>query len=171
MTTLKTNIELEQYNEHVGIPMDGISYLAVPYFHQDDMVMNARLQAIKYITDALVRNRYIVFSPILYNKEIEDRSKNRPPEGWWLFNQNYLLASRSFVLVELPGWEKDEDVIIKFDLARKLGKDITRFAWIDDPEKGGGIKHTLEMGFEKAGVSQTVIEKMINLIESAGESK
>ena len=97
--------------------------------------MNARLQAIKYITDALVRNRYVVFSPILYNKEIEDRSNNRPPEGWWLFNQNYLLVSDSFVLVELPGWEKDEDVIIKFDLARKLGKRITRFAWIDDAEK------------------------------------
>ena len=164
MTTI--NIELEQYNEHVGIPMDGISYLAIPYFHQNDFIMNARLQAIKYITDALVRNRYVVFSPILYNKEIEDRSNNRPPEGWWLFNQNYLLVSDSFVLVELPGWEKDEDVIIKFDLARKLGKRITRFAWIDDAEKGGGIKHTLEMGFEKSGVSADNIEKMINLIES-----
>lgn len=167
MTTPKVNIELEQYNEHVGIPMDGISYIAVPYFHQNDMVMHARLQAIKYITDALIRNRFVAFSPILHNKEIEDRSGNRPPEGWWLYNQNFLIAAKSFILVELPGWENDEDVVIKFHFARQLGKRITRFEWIDDLEKGGGIKHTLEMGFEKSGVTKDIVERMINLIESA----
>ena len=84
-------------------------YLASPYTHKDKRVMKLRFDQVTAIAAHLVREGYVVFSPITYGHtlcEFEDLPVEF--EFWNDFCLKFLEKSDLFVRLEFDGWEESK---------------------------------------------------------------
>lgn len=84
-------------------------YLASPYTHKDKRVMKLRFDQVTAIAAHLVKEGYIVFSPITYGHtlcEFEDLPVEF--EFWNDFCLKFLEKSDLFVRLEFDGWEESK---------------------------------------------------------------
>jgi Domain of unknown function (DUF1937)./MazG nucleotide pyrophosphohydrolase domain. len=101
-------------------------YLASPYKHDDQRVMNARYQLALQFTAFHVLNGGHVYSPIVHNHYINSLSLrvNSTPKHWdfWhSYDKNVLGRSDKLWVLRLPGWDKSEGVREETAFARRLG--------------------------------------------------
>ena len=57
--------------EHLAQPLPGAIYLAAPYTAQEPAVEQARMQAVKHVSDRLIRQGQVVFSPLEYTEAMQ----------------------------------------------------------------------------------------------------
>ena len=87
------------------MPKPEIIYLAAPYSHQDPAVMEARFQAANHAAAALMRQGYLVFSPISHTHPIAVLGGlPRDWDYWDRFDRAMLATCSRLVVLMLDGW-------------------------------------------------------------------
>lgn len=102
-----------------------LHYLASPYTHVDQAVMESRRIAACRKAGQLIAAGIAVVSPIAHNVAIINEIGGET--GWdaWRAQDSAMLASCSKVLVLcLPGWKDSKGVSAEIVLAKQLGKPI-----------------------------------------------
>jgi len=96
-----------------------IDYLATPYSDPDPLVREVRYKAACHITLRLMRQGFIVFSPILHNHFLE--KEHGLPSGWD-FWQKYDLAMlkrcNRLIVGCIQGWKESIGVAKEVEEAR-----------------------------------------------------
>ncbi len=99
----------------------GISYVASPYWHPSEPVLQARVTAARIATGEMVRQGVPAFSPVSYTHTILEETGARPPQGWYGFDLHFLQHAREMIILKLPGWEESRGIMIEKAFAHGRG--------------------------------------------------
>lgn len=84
----------------------GFIYIASPYSHERESVMENRYKQVMWYTLGLLKRRQWCFSPILHCHEIAKQfSLPRDVKYWMNYNFAMLSAARELHVLCLPGWQ------------------------------------------------------------------
>lgn len=97
-------------------------YLACPYSHPDAAVRNYRFRNICRIAAALMREGYVVFSPLSHSVPIaEIGGIDDVDNDFWLAQDLPILRKcDELIVVELDGWESSKGVQAEIEEAKRL---------------------------------------------------
>lgn len=101
-------------------------YLATPYSHPDQAVMEARFDAACRVTGELMQQGRKAFSPIAHTHPIAVRCDL--PRGWdfWhAYDLAMLQACTELIVVKMPGWEQSKGIAGEIEIMKQLGKPIS----------------------------------------------
>ena len=99
-------------------------YLATPYTDPDPAVRRARFEAVTQAAGALMRQRFLVFSPITMGHPISEACADIPVEFpyWETACLSYLTGwATRLVVLTLDGWEESLGVTAEIAAARERG--------------------------------------------------
>lgn len=89
----------------------GLCYLASCYTHDDDAELERRYQAAFNKTVELMKQGYVVFSPIVYSHQLGIAlGKSRDGMFWKTHDKPYLEACDRLMVLVIPGWDKSTGV-------------------------------------------------------------
>jgi len=97
-------------------------YIASPYSHDDNAVMERRFDEVCRITGRLMAQGFIVFSPIAHTHPIAVRSAL--PRGWdyWRkFDNEFIRGSEKVIVAMMDGWKESKGVQAEISIAKELG--------------------------------------------------
>lgn len=97
--------------------LPGITYLAAPFTSANRNVRNARLEAVRIVSDHLIRKDKVVFSPLEYTQGMQSRN-TFPPQGWYAFDLTILRRCEELLVLALPGWQESHGVIMEIAVAK-----------------------------------------------------
>ena len=117
---MNPNLDAMLNPEHLAQPLPGAIYLAAPYTAQEPAVEQARVQAVKHVSDRLIRQGQVIFSPLEYTEAMQQRGIV-PPQGWYLFDLTMLRGCVKLLVLALPGWRESQGVIMETTVAKALG--------------------------------------------------
>ena len=117
---MNPNLDAMLNPEHLAQPLPGAIYLAAPYKAQEPAVERARMQAVKHVSDRLIRQGQVIFSPLEYTEAMQQRGIV-PPQGWYLFDLAMLRGCVKLLVLALPGWRESQGVIMETTVAKALG--------------------------------------------------
>ena len=99
-------------------------YLATPYSHPDDTVVQQRVEIVRFLTAGIIKQHsaddIVPISPILYTDRLQELVT--PQFGWYRFDFFLLDMCDVLKVCKLPGWEDSEG--IRLEIAHALGCDI-----------------------------------------------
>lgn len=97
-------------------------YLACPYMHKDDQVIEDRVDAATKTAGLLIAEGYYIYSPITHSHPI---SKKVSLPGDWAFWEGYdrvfLKACKGLYVLKVDGWEQSIGVQAEIKIAKELG--------------------------------------------------
>jgi len=103
----------------------GLIYLASPYTHDNDRVVEARVKLATKVAGELLKRGHVVFSPITHFHPIA-KVCGLPTD--WAFWKNidevYIKLSDYLYVLMQDGWEESVGVQAEIEIARELGKTI-----------------------------------------------
>lgn len=103
----------------------GLIYLACPYSHKDSKVRNERVHSVNKAAGHLLKNGYLVYSPISMSHNIAlDCNLESDYISWEPLDTEMLTRCDSLVILLLEGWTESRGVRAEYDLATSLGKPI-----------------------------------------------
>ena len=117
---MNPNLDAMLNPEHLAQPLPGAIYLAAPYKAQEPAVERARVQAVKHVSDWLIGQGQVIFSPLEYTEAMQQRGIV-PPQGWYLFDLAMLRGCVKLLVLALPGWRESQGVIMETTVAKALG--------------------------------------------------
>lgn len=101
-------------------------YLASPYSHPDQEIVNERFGKTIKATAKLLLERKIVFSPIVHCHHMAMvYQMPTSAEYWKQYNHGMLLAAKELYVLQLNGWDTSFGVKYEIEVATKLGLPIT----------------------------------------------
>jgi len=115
-------------------------YLACPYSHDSDEVVDARAAVATVIAGRLTRDAGLsVFSPITHSHEMVRECERMPNDWdfWETIDRDYLRVSHQILVVDLPGWEQSVGVTAEREYADLQGIPTTLLdptEYIDDDD-------------------------------------
>ena len=121
---MNPNLDAMLNPEHLAQPLPGAIYLAAPYKAQELAVERARVQAVKHVSDRLIGQGQVIFSPLEYTEAMQQRGIV-PPQGWYLFDLAMLRGCVKLLVLALPGWKESQGVIMETTVAKALGIPVT----------------------------------------------
>lgn len=97
-------------------------YLASPYTHDDQSVVERRVsQAMEYTADQLNQGIY-VYSPIVHCHELATlHSLPTDADFWWGFNSTMIRSCKELIVLQLDDWLKSKGVKQEINYAEFLG--------------------------------------------------
>ena len=98
---MNPNLDAMLNPEHLAQPLPGAISLAAPYKAQEPAVEQARVQAVKHVSDRLIRQGQVIFSPLEYTEAMQQRGIV-PPQGWYLFDLAMLRGCVKLLVLALP---------------------------------------------------------------------
>lgn len=106
----------------------GYIYLAQPYSHEDDLIIQHRVNEAFKATARLMAQGKVVFSPIVHTHELSQYVPQRLAQShaFWMEQDIAILrhASELYVLM-LPGWLQSKGVAEELEIAHICGIPIT----------------------------------------------
>ena len=98
-------------------------YLASPYSHESEIVMEGRYYASLDATAFLIKSGYNVFSPIVHSHHIGRVLGNGNDSAYWTALDLSFIERWADVLVVLciPGWWKSQGIMREVDMAEEVG--------------------------------------------------
>ena len=78
------------------------------------------MQAVKHVSDRLIGQGQVIFSPLEYTEAMQQRGIV-PPQGWYLFDLAMLRGCVKLLVLALPGWRESQGVIMETTVAKALG--------------------------------------------------
>lgn len=112
---------MEKYVSDVVKEYKQLTYLAVPYSHEDKDVMETRFEIVCEVAGKLMNQGKMIFSPISHSHPIAVRSKlPRSWEFWEKFDRAYLMCSKELYVLMLDGWEESTGVTAEIKMAKEL---------------------------------------------------
>lgn len=119
--------DIEQHARELGgsTKKRGITYLAAPYSHPSRHVMYQRYTDITKHAAQMMREGFIVFSPITHSHPIAAYGElPRSWEYWQEFDRTILEACQRIRVLMLPGWEQSAGIAGELEIAEELGLTI-----------------------------------------------
>jgi len=110
-----------------------LSYLACPYMHENETVIEERFQLITKIAAHLITKGILVISPITHNHPINKSGLiERCWETWKEFDTELIKRCDQMIVIKINGWKESTGVQAEIKIAEKLGKPIKYMenAWI-----------------------------------------
>lgn len=108
-------------------------YLASPYTHERESVMDRRFRQVTAATAYYISEGFVIYSPILHFHPIAVRHElPRDFEFWRHVNEQILLRCDQMWVLKLPGWRESKGVQseIKFALANNIPvKEVNAKQW------------------------------------------
>lgn len=104
--------------------MPTLTYLACPYMHEQQQVMDWRFDRVCELSAQLLREGQHTFSPISESHPI---ARFGLPKDWafWKAHDEIMLSRVDALMVYcLPGWEKSVGVKAEIEIVQRLGKPI-----------------------------------------------
>ncbi len=97
-------------------------YLATPYSHPDVRIREQRYKDACKITAHLIKQGYVVFSPIVHNHPIAC-AYNLPGDMdfWYNFDTRLLMNARKMFVADMPGWQDSKGVKLEMDFCDMQG--------------------------------------------------
>ena len=92
-------------------------YLASPFAHPSAAVREARLEAVRHICGRMIDEGRIVLSPLVYAGELAQRG-HHAPQGWYAWDLQFLARADELVVLQLPGWEHSNGVLVEIAAAQ-----------------------------------------------------
>ena len=97
-----------------------LTYLAVPYAHDDVSVRKNRFELVSKVGAWLISNGHVVYSPITH---CHPMAKYGLPEGWQFWQHMdipYLQYTRLFIVLPLEGWRSSVGLKAELAEAKRL---------------------------------------------------
>ena len=103
-------------------------YIASPYSHENDAVVEERVAAAKRVEAFMAENysRTTVYVPIANTTEQQKRGV-KPKRGWYLYDFDRLKTADRLVVLMLDGWEDSIGVALEIAYALGKGLDISYY--------------------------------------------
>ena len=103
-------------------------YIASPYSHKDQNIVEQRYEAVKEFTGVLLKERLCAFSPIVYAHELAKLYDLPTDAAYWNeFNMNILRRCEEMYLLQLDGWEESIGVNDELVACKILNIKVTYF--------------------------------------------
>jgi hypothetical protein len=100
-------------------------YLACPYSSLRPDVREARFKSVSKVAARLIKEGYLVFSPISHSHQIcIEGEMGICFETWKALDTSLLNWADNLVVLKLEGWEKSKGVTEEIAIAKYLGKSI-----------------------------------------------
>ena len=98
-------------------------YLAAPYTHKSKHIMNERADMISHKAAELIKNGFMVFSPITYGHALIEYLKHDAVsfEFWKNFDKLMLGKCNKMLVLCLDGWLESVGVLSEIEYAEELG--------------------------------------------------
>ena len=109
---------------HLGLPLDGITYLASPYSHPDKRIREWRFDAACYATARMIQCGYHVFSPVAHSHPLVRMGAGTSWEYWEKFDRWMIESCKGFAVLMLDGWEESKGVQAEILIAENLHRRI-----------------------------------------------
>lgn len=103
-------------------------YLASPYTEYRGGSDAAFRDAVS-VSAKLTEAGLVVFSPVVHFHPISQRMPPRTHAFWMRQCQPYMVAARSMIIAQLPGWDKSAGVFEEREFFRNAGKQIRYLGW------------------------------------------
>lgn len=102
-----------------------MEYLAIPYTHKDEEVMNFRAEVSDFIFSELSKEGRIIYAPISSCHHIAiEHGLPRNYEFWEKMCEAFIGASKKIIVICLPGWETSTGVTAELKLAKGRGLEV-----------------------------------------------
>ena len=102
--------------------LSDIEYLAIPYSHKDEKVMDYRASVSDFICSKLMKNGRLIYAPISSCHHIAKKyGLPRNWEFWKHLDEEYIKICKRVVVITLPGWEISTGVTAEIELANIYG--------------------------------------------------
>lgn len=104
------------------ITLKPLIYLACPYNHPDKDIRHQRFIAVNKAAGKLMKEGYVVFSPISHTHPIAVECEL--PKGWeyWEnFDRAYLSCSHKLIVLCIDGWKESIGVTAEIKIASEMG--------------------------------------------------
>jgi len=98
-----------------------VIYLASPYSHPDPAVREQRFDTACAAAALLLRDGYLVFSPIAHSHPLTRFGLPLDWEFWERFDRQHLERCSELIVLMLPGWTSSRGVLAEIAIARELG--------------------------------------------------
>lgn len=97
-------------------------YLATPYSYPDKTVMEQRYRDAIKITAHLMKQGYVIFSPIVHNHPIA-LAHNLPTdmEFWYNIDTRILANARGMYVADMDGWRESKGMKLEMDFCDQHG--------------------------------------------------
>ena len=118
------SIDLKQFMANQPKALSSESwYIASPYSHKNDAVVESRVMAAKRVEAFMAENysRTTVHVPIANTTEQQKRGV-KPKKGWYLYDFDRLNTADRLVVLMLDGWE--DSIGVALEIAFALGKGL-----------------------------------------------
>lgn len=112
-------------------------YLACPFSHSDPQVREDRFNAANLTAAFLMKDRWIVFSPLSHSVPIA-KTGHTPMQDWEFWKRQdfaFIIWCDKLVVLELDGWKESVGVQEEIEFAKNLGKEIF-YTTVDEIRRG-----------------------------------
>lgn len=99
-------------------------YLASPYSHPEPAVRQERFEAVCRAAAELIRQGYVVFSPIAHSHGIAQHGLPLDWGYWERHDRRLLAACDELWVLMLDGWEDSRGVQAEVAIAQAMGKPV-----------------------------------------------
>ena len=109
------------------VPRDQtVIYLASPYLHKDITVRLDRFKKVCEAAAELMKDGYVVFSPIAHSHPIATHGDINPTNNeFWLEQDKALMPiCTEMIVLQLPGWEDSKGIKEEILFAEELGIEV-----------------------------------------------
>lgn len=97
-------------------------YLASPYSHAKQLVMDTRYEQARQVTEILLKRKLSVFSPIVYGHYMTGLGIDY--RSWQVLNDDMLQLASSMFILTIDGWDKSAGVRYEIERAKAWRKPI-----------------------------------------------
>ena len=102
--------------------MSEIEYLAIPYTDPDEDVMGYRAELSDIVCADLMNQGRVIFAPISSCHHIAKKyTLPRDWEFWKKIDEEFIRASKTLLVIQLPGWENSTGVTAERKIAEDAG--------------------------------------------------
>jgi len=101
-------------------------YLACPYSHSDEKIMQERFEAVNKKAGELMIEGHIVFSPISHSHPIQQTMGEDTGnlDFWMKQDMPFVESCDELWVMDIDGWDISEGVLREIAAAEKLGMDV-----------------------------------------------
>lgn len=120
-------------------PLSMLEYLAIPYTHKEQKVMDERFALVNAVAAYLTREGRIVYSPISHSHPWVEYGVPREHEFWKNHNLQFLSICKNLIIVTAKGWRQSLGVQFEIATAKNLKISIEYFNPYDESKNLGKV--------------------------------
>lgn len=99
-------------------------YLSSPYSSESEQIKEERLKAINQSAVKLIKEGYIVYSPITHSVPLAKLGLPEDWDYWEKIDREFIEWADAVCVLMLEGWEKSKGVRAEIEIAKSLNKKI-----------------------------------------------